>query len=273
MNPAARRTLASDPETLTALIRTGAVLTVREDGTPVPMGEMAAGRALFRREAVHDEVVRWVRHDGTLRLLRVNCAPTVFDDGARGAVVALADVTEHQRLLDEIAHRATHDELTDLANRSVMIDQVTRALARAERRGDHVGLCFLDLDGFKAINDTLGHAAGDQVLVDVADRLRASVRAGDTPVRMGGDEFVVVLDPIHGVDDAFTVAARLRDAVLGGGEQAWGPLGVPGMRCGVSVGVAISFPGDDVDSLAARADAALYESKARRASTVELAVA
>jgi diguanylate cyclase (GGDEF)-like protein len=273
MNPAAQRTLDSDADTLTALIRTGAVLTVSEDGTPVPMGEMAAGRALFRREAVHDEVVRWVRHDGTLRLLRVNCAPTVFDDGARGVVVALGDVTEHQRLLDEIAHRATHDALTDLANRSVMIDQMARALARAERRGDHVALCYLDLDGFKAINDTLGHAAGDQVLIDVADRLRASVRAGDTPVRMGGDEFVVVLDPIHDADDALVVAARIRDAVLGGGQQVWGPLGVPGMRCGVSVGVAISLPGDDVDTLAARADLALYESKARRASTVELAVA
>ncbi len=273
MNPAAERTLRTDAEQLGEVVRSGAILTVRDDGSPVPMREMAAGRALFQRESVHDEVVRWVRDDGEISLLRVNSAPTVFDDGVRGAVVALSDVTERQRLLDEIAHRAAHDELTGLANRSVMIDQLTRALARAERAGNHVGLCYLDLDGFKGINDALGHAAGDQVLVDVADRLRASVRAGDTPVRMGGDEFVVILDPIHDAADAVAVAARLRDAVLGGHQQPWGPLGVPGMRCGLSVGVAISSPGDDLDLLAARADAALYESKARRSSTVELSVA
>lgn len=188
------------------------------------------------------------------------------DDAVRGLVITARDVTERQRLLEQLAHRATHDLLTDLPNRSVLGDQLTGALARSERTGVRIGLCYLDLDDFKQVNDTLGHLAGDELLIEVAERIRSAIRAGDVPARIGGDEFVVVLDPVSGGEDARRAAERIRDAVL-----ASEPPICPEVGWGVSVGVAVSRPGDDADQLVARADAALYRSKEARDRSVVLA--
>ncbi|MCU1361718.1 MAG: periplasmic/7TM domain sensor diguanylate cyclase, partial [Ilumatobacteraceae bacterium] len=127
-----------------------------------------------------------------------------------------------------------------------------------------VGLCFIDLDGFKDINDTYGHATGDQVIVSMANRIRQAIRDGDLAARVGGDEFVVILDPVGGSAQALAAATRLRDILI------QNRLDEPGPRCGASIGLAISHPDDTVSSLLNRADAAMYRAKAHHNSMVEL---
>jgi GGDEF domain-containing protein len=108
----------------------------------------------------------------------------------------------------ELRNLAYHDDLTGLPNRSLLYDRLGLAIAHAEREGSHLAVLFVDLDGFTAVNDSFGHGFGDRFLVELALRLRASVRAGDTVARFGGDEFVVLLDSVTGAADAALVAAR-----------------------------------------------------------------
>lgn len=186
---------------------------------------------------------------------------------ARRAVVAeLADVhRRHDLEVERLAGLALHDGLTGLPNRVLLLDRLRHALLSQDRRGGHVGVLFLDLDGFKAVNDGYGHAVGDDVLATVAARLRSAVRAGDTPARLSGDEFVVVCE---GVDDDLALAraaARLEQAVAA-------PFEVNGRQVvlGVSVGCALrarggTEPATHVASrLLAQADHAMYDVKRAR---------
>ncbi len=175
------------------------------------------------------------------------------------------------RLQSELAHQAAHDPLTDLPNRAQALQLVDAALARGQRSGSMVGVLFVDLDGFKAVNDRAGHAAGDAVLRTVAGRLAAGVRAGDTVCRLGGDEFVALIEPVDDVRALITLAERLVAAVAedvlvphaSGGEVA--------VHVGASIGVAISQDGQLVgETLIAQADAATYLAKARGKGRVEL---
>ncbi|GEO80512.1 hypothetical protein ROR02_06430 [Pararhodospirillum oryzae] len=134
--------------------------------------------------------------------------------GDRPAIIGTVyDLTERRQIEEQIRHLAHHDALTGLPNRALFSDRLQQAMARAERDDHRVALLFVDLDRFKPINDTLGHAVGDLVLQTVARRLRASLRASDTVGRVGGDEFVVVLEPVNDVSDAVTVARKLRRSV------------------------------------------------------------
>lgn len=180
-----------------------------------------------------------------------------------GIVLTSRDTTERERLVAQLAHSATHDHLTGLANRGLLDAQLSAGLARAIRHDTSVGLCFVDLDGFKNVNDTWGHAAGDRLLQEVAARLRGAIRGGDLAARIGGDEFVVMMDPVADLDDARLVATRVRDAIV-----AEVPDIAPGFTCGASVGVAISAIDDTPETLVQRADAALYRAKSRRESAV-----
>ena len=112
---------------------------------------------------------------------------------AEHASLALTDARNHA----DAVHRALHDPLTDLPNRSLFVDRLRQAEQRAARAGTAVGVLFLDLDGFKTINDSLGHARGDELLIAVAARLSEALRAGDTAARLGGDEFAVLVDGLH----------------------------------------------------------------------------
>ena len=176
--------------------------------------------------------------------------------------VAIRDITTANRLREhaqnELAHQAAHDSLTGLANRAQAIQLIHSALSRAQRSGDIVGLLFLDLDGFKTINDTLGHAAGDEVLRTVARRLEVDVRGGDVVARLGGDEFVVLLEPLDQVASAVEVADRLVVAVSA-------PITLADNRqvaVGASIGVAVSQDGiTDPDKLLHEADVAVYRAK------------
>jgi diguanylate cyclase (GGDEF)-like protein/PAS domain S-box-containing protein len=187
------------------------------------------------------------------------------EPAVRGIVLTARDVTERVRLGELLSHRAAHDPLTNLANRQLLESSLTASLARAARDGHRVGLCFIDLDGFKQVNDKAGHAAGDHLIVAVADSIRRSIREGDLAARIGGDEFVIVLDPVAGEPQALAVAQRVRAVLL---AAVCGPADV---SCGASIGLAVSQPGDGVSALMHRADAAMYRAKARRDSSLEVA--
>nr|WP_255465832.1 sensor domain-containing diguanylate cyclase [Cellulomonas sp. APG4] len=215
------------------------------------------GRALLREALDGGEVpdrfdLRVRRPDGDWVVLEMRLAQ--LEDGLQGVG---RDVTEMRALQAEMAELALHDPLTGLANRRMLEVLLGAALARVRRSGEPLVVAYLDLDHFKPVNDTHGHAFGDLVLVEVAERLRASLRDADVVARLGGDEFVVALETP--ADDASTVASRIEDAL---GE----PMLVEGVRvtCGASVGWVLADGDEDVAAVVARADAAMYRVKRRR---------
>ncbi|WP_051515636.1 putative bifunctional diguanylate cyclase/phosphodiesterase [Candidatus Blastococcus massiliensis] len=175
-------------------------------------------------------------------------------------------VREREELQTALAHQAAHDPLTDLPNRTQARTLVTAALHRGRRSGEMTGLLFVDLDGFKAVNDRHGHATGDTVLREVADRLRAALRPGDVVCRLGGDEFVVLVERVSDERELVDLARRLIDVVSE-------PIAVAGLelRVGASVGIAVSQDGAvDADALFAEADTAAYRAKAGGRGRAEL---
>jgi diguanylate cyclase (GGDEF)-like protein len=160
---------------------------------------------------------------------------------------------------EELSHRAFHDQLTGLPNRTLFWDRLSHRLSLADRRQTRFAVLFLDLDNFKAVNDTLGHAAGDRLLVDVAWRIRAALRAGDTAARVGGDEFVVLLDEVATSEAALVIAHRLSEALRAPYE-----IGADRRIAMASIGVVVgpeSFGA--ADAVVAAADAAMYDAKRR----------
>jgi diguanylate cyclase (GGDEF)-like protein/PAS domain S-box-containing protein len=178
-------------------------------------------------------------------------------DGRRVSQGLLVDTTDQKRLEAQLLHDALHDPLTGLANRVLFRDHLERALARRRRPRSQVGLLFLDLDDFKVVNDSLGHRAGDRLLIEVANRLSGVIRAGDIAGRQGGDEFTVLLDRVHGLAEAKATAERVTDELTR-------PIELDGrsLVIGVSVGIAIAGgPETGADDLLAHADAAMYAAK------------
>ena len=174
-----------------------------------------------------------------------------------GAVAVLRDVTEAVAMAERMAHLAQYDALTDLPNRVLLQDRAQLAMAQARRERKSLAVMYLDLDGFKQINDTLGHAVGDQLLVQFAQRLQAGARASDTVCRQGGDEFVVLLPGLEAAEAACCVARKILAACVT-------PFELAGQRVqvGISGGIAL-FPqhGDSFDELSRHADDALYAAK------------
>jgi diguanylate cyclase (GGDEF)-like protein len=185
-------------------------------------------------------------------------------DRLSGVVAQAATAFQTARLVDKITHQARHDGLTGLANRAVFSERIEQAVAAAEATGGPVGLFFVDLDGFKAVNDERGHHAGDELLCRVADRLLATIRGGDTVARLGGDEFAIVLSGIAGPEELEAAAERVALAF----EE---PFEVEGelLSLGASVGHAV-WPDDaaEIEALMRHADAEMYRAKrAARART------
>jgi diguanylate cyclase (GGDEF)-like protein/PAS domain S-box-containing protein len=172
-----------------------------------------------------------------------------------GAVCALADVTARRTAERNLEFLAYHDALTGLANRRLLRDQLERRLQRGARDGTPVSVLVLDLDGFKAVNDSLGHAAGDELLRVLARRLQGALRSSDHVARLGGDEFAVVVDHTH---DAAALAGRLAELVTEPAE-----LDGVSVAVGVSIGIASSEGRTDADRVLQEADLAMYEVKAR----------
>lgn len=168
------------------------------------------------------------------------------------------DITERKQAEQEMQHMATHDTLTGLANRTMLRDRIEQALATVQRTGDRVAVLFIDLDQFKAINDSLGHSVGDRLLVEVAARLKSCVRSEDTVARQGGDEFIVFMPRIRTAQDAAGLAEKLLQLLATPFQ-----IGEHALRIGCSIGIAV-YPHDgaDVDSLLKHSDAAMYQVKA-----------
>jgi diguanylate cyclase (GGDEF)-like protein len=159
---------------------------------------------------------------------------------------------------DALRHRALHDPLTKLPNRLLMEDRLQQALAKSVRAGTRTGVLFLDLDRFKAVNDTYGHLAGDRLLIAVADRLSSTLRPGDTLARIAGDEFLVACEDISDLEHAEQIADRIH-AVL----KAPFAIDPNAIAVSASIGVAVADPGDQPADLVLHADGALYEAKRR----------
>jgi diguanylate cyclase (GGDEF)-like protein/PAS domain S-box-containing protein len=210
--------------------------------------EQAQGFKSIYRLLARDGRVVWVRDEAAI----------VRDEAGRPRILQglIHDITEQKLLEGQLQYQAFHDGLTQLANRSLFVDRVQRALVASSRTGARVAVLFLDLDDFKSVNDTLGHAVGDQLIKEVADRLRASLRTSDTPARLGGDEMAVLLE---GCDE--TGAERVAQKIIASLEA---PFMLAGRAVPVraSVGVAVSSPGKvAVDELLSDADAAMYATK------------
>lgn len=179
------------------------------------------------------------------------------DGTVMGAVVAMAEVTAQRALEDALRAAALHDGLTGLPNRMLVRDRIAHALAGANREHGRVAVLFCDLNDFKAVNDTYGHATGDEVLIETSARLLRAVRPNDTVARMGGDEFVLCCSDISGADSARSIADRIEDAFSVGIQTATGSH-----RVGISIGISIGDATSVVDHLIADADQAMYLSKA-----------
>ena len=201
---------------------------------------------------------RLVQPDGTMVWVRAHVAGCCDDDGRPALLVGqVVDITAQRQAADELSGRALRDALTGLANRTLLLDRMRHALDRAERTGSVVAVLFCDLDHFKRVNDSYGHATGDAVLTEVAARLRAVVRPADTVARLGGDEFVVCGEDVGESAEAFALAERILAALRA-------PIAVDGrqLSVGTSVGIAIAGRGaGDPDEILRRADAAMYAAK------------
>ena len=199
-----------------------------------------------------------VARNGRETIIENSAAPIHDRDGrVVGGVLIFRDVSETYAMAMRMTHLAQHDFLTGLPNRVLLIDRLTQAMALGRRNDTQAALLFVDLDRFKQVNDSLGHAAGDALLKMVATRLKSCVREIDTVCRQGGDEFVVLLSAVHGMRDAGQVAEKILNACsqpyhLGGHEA----------HVGASIGISL-FPNDgcDVDTLTRNADAAMYHAK------------
>ena len=177
-------------------------------------------------------------------------------DGARGAVVSHVDVTAMHEVQEALWHQALHDPLTGLPNRLLLIDRLDHALAQSSRREGVVGVAFLDVDHFKRINDSLGHAAGDALLQQVGERLEGHLRSGDTLARLSGDEFVVVWGDVEQGAPVTLLSERLTEAFAE-------PFSLAGREVSVSasIGVAVGSAPQRPDELLLAADAAMYDAK------------
>jgi diguanylate cyclase (GGDEF)-like protein/PAS domain S-box-containing protein len=200
-----------------------------------------------------------IRRDGVQTPIELSRAPIhdCDDDQASGAVIVFRDVSEARAMASKMIHTAHHDFLTGLPNRVYLKDRVGQAIIMAQRHKRRVGLLFLDLDGFKHINDSLGHALGDKLLQSVAGRLSECARGSDMVSRQGGDEFVVLLSEIQHAEDAAIAARRMLEAVAQTHATDDHELHIT-MSIGVSV-----FPEDglDAETLIRNADTAMYQAK------------
>jgi diguanylate cyclase (GGDEF)-like protein/PAS domain S-box-containing protein len=208
-----------------------------------------------------------VKHaDGTWRWVEGVVGNLLDDPAVKGVVLNIRDITERKAAQEAMLHQAFHDALTELPNRALFLDRLGQAIARRGRRGALTAVLFLDLDRFKWINDSLGHAAGDQLLVQVAERLSDATRPGDSVARFGGDEFVVLCEDLDGEWEARAIAERLETALSS-------HFCVEGRDITVtaSVGIATtaSASGATADSLLRDADAAMYRAKERGRNRIE----
>ena len=239
---------------------------IKEAGIRFPVSECPVVMAM--RGTPCTGLVMGIESQHGRRWISINTRP-IFDDSGKkvdAVVASFNDITKRKAAeealngsQERLYFLATHDVLTSLPNRSLLEARIDHATALAQRMGAQIAVLFVDLDRFKTINDTLGHAAGDVVLKVVAARLQECVRESDTVARVGGDEFTVIVSHIAGREEARLVAAKIAAAIAIPFE-----LGHPkrDVRIGTSIGIAV-YPTDarDAETLIKAADAGMYEAK------------
>lgn len=261
------------------------IIVHRMDGTLVRFNEAAAlaygvtteefaklppwGWTTYADPKIRDARTREICEQGSLLFRTAGSTPDgktvwmeiharcVESEGENLIVSVARDVTDQVLATQMLEHLAFHDPLTGLANRAAFDEALSTAIASARRHGDRLGVAYIDLDDFKDINDSLGHDAGDQVLVTLAERLTSCVRPDDTVARLGGDEFVIVLQRMSPDDDPGAASARLADII----KQPMTVLGSPA-SVEASIGLALFDPEvDDARSLLVKADLVMYATK------------
>jgi len=244
------------------------ITTILPPELHIPLAQFAASVRSDGHHAAErtDVEVAGVRRDGTQFPMIISTSAITIDDAAPIISGIVRDLSDQKRFEAQLSHQALHDPLTGLANRAMLIDRLDHALTGVRRRGHMCGVLYVDLDRFKAVNDTLGHAAGDQLLIEAANRICVAVRGTDTVARLGGDEFVVVCEGIEGVHRAADVAQRIIATL-----QTPFPLGDDDAQVGASIGIAFSADGTETaDAILANADIAMYRAKTNGRNRSEL---
>ena len=207
---------------------------------------------------------RGVKKDGTIIWLEVRVRPVMWF-GVASTYWTISDITSRRIHEDRLQHQANFDLVTDLPNRSLALDRLTAAIATSRRRFRKVGVLFIDIDGFKQVNDTFGHASGDRFLRHLGERIKLCVREEDTVARLGGDEFTAVLPDLRSSADAEGVARKIIDSVSA-------PFKMDGEEVfvGASIGITIApEDGTDPETLLRNADAAMYQAKTAGRNTLK----
>jgi diguanylate cyclase (GGDEF)-like protein/PAS domain S-box-containing protein len=253
-SPSIERLLGYGPEEVTG--RPFSDLVHPSDGARVR--QMLADGAAVPGDQPHVLQCTLVQRDGTPQQFEINYTNLLEDEHVGGIVLNCRDISERKAFEEQLTHQAFHDPVTGLANRALFAERVRHAIARSRREQNGVAVVFLDLDDFKTINDSLGHAAGDEVLAEVAKRLATSVRASDTAARFGGDEFALLLEDIEGVQEAADTAERVLDSLAV-------PLRVGhkelSLRCSIGISVVSEDAPGGAEELIRDADAAMYRAK------------
>jgi len=209
---------------------------------------------------------RIITKSGETRWVRTSSRPILDGERAIGLRAVMADITDRKQAEDQVKHQAYHDALTGLPNRRLLMDRLVMALAQRRRDHQPLAVMFLDLDCFKLVNDTGGHAIGDELLQRVAERLTNTIREGDTVARLGGDEFMVLLPEVAGVKDTCEIAERILERL----RLPW-VLADHEFNATASIGIAM-YPqhGEDPETLLRNADTAMYRAKDRGRDSFEL---
>lgn len=202
-----------------------------------------------------DHMKEWKLISGNV--MEIDVQPQYLQDQIVGTVFCFRDITERKQLEEQLLYQATHDNLTRLPNRVLLLDRIEQAIANAKRASMYVGIILIDLDNFKEVNESLGHTAGDALLIRVSERLKNSIRDIDTLVRLGGDEFVIVLVSQSREESILIKAKELIEVFAS-------PCEIENHTITVTVSIGVSFypqDGQDANSLLKNADAALYHAK------------
>ncbi|MHB8681446.1 MAG: putative bifunctional diguanylate cyclase/phosphodiesterase [Acidimicrobiales bacterium] len=218
-----------------------------------------AMRAMAKVDTITNYDTRFTRGDGSTFHVAFTVSPIIDDGAATGAVLVFRDITERKEFEEQLARHAFHDALTGLPNRRLFLDHLDHALRRSQRSEEQHAVLFADVDRFKIINDSLGHHAGDQLLIAIANKLKTAIRPGDMLARFGGDEFTLLLEGVNTPEDSVACAQRILDRMQE-------PITLPDgheVVATVSIGIALTSSEKTRDDVLHDADVAMYQAKAK----------
>jgi diguanylate cyclase (GGDEF)-like protein/PAS domain S-box-containing protein len=263
-NAAARILSMSHDQLLARHVRDRRWHFLHDDGSPWPVASHPSAETLQTGRCSRSVAIGVVKPTGAVTWISLSSRPALDEHGRQcGAIATFADISERRTILEQLRHQAHHDQLTDLANRRLFHKELDRAISRAQRHGCAVALVYMDLNGFKQVNDTLGHHAGDEVLRTLAERLGGAVREDELISRYGGDEFVALLSMLrHPAAEVQAFMERMRLTLA---EPIRVEAGA--VKVGASLGASV-YPhdGSNAEQLLHHADAAMLSMKGTRAA-------